>query len=601
MDPALIVLGIRAVVRVSRTASAAYAQYVRDRAVLLPSLDYPPFGTLDFIRDMLAEPDERWRILGDGPLAGSWDADTNAPRRDVPGAEEALYLAAVQIFAQRRAVAAKLAPERGAEVAGEQLIAQWGKDEGPMRPLGRLVSVLADVALEFVGANPGVLGVGGNGEKLLGAFAANLAELIPDDAADRGPRSQFAEQVVGIVLRAGLDTLSRKPETVAGSRTLQQLVRTIVPPVVRQLPATLSEQSRWRDVVESLLGPAAGAAIATVAVEARALPGPEAGGGALGALTQAMLEEANRQGGASRLTEAGWVGLYRTALGLAVERPELFGRTDAPLATAQALFRGVGAVLGGAPPPFDGDLGGDVAVAALEAVRTGGTRGVDGAAWPQGVAALVGQVTAGIAAGLYDPASGPRGPLSRRQLGDLARLFVTQAARVPGLVAGAGQELGGLVETVARLIARDEHGLLAPDDWLSIASTAANEGLAQPGRLFDAAHGGPGVAAVTALLSAAAAADRTQGDVLFGTTLRDATVAALRAAAGSTAKPARTEAAIRDLAVRLTAIARDRPGRVGSAQWLSLFRSTVAGVIEAGAVHLDDRRVDALLSGVVAV
>jgi hypothetical protein len=122
VDPALIIFGIRATVRVSQAASAAYAQYVRDRAVLLPTLDYPPFGTLDFIRDMLAEPDERWRILAGGPLAPSWDPDTNGPRRDVPGAEEALYLAAVQVFAERRAVAADLPAERGAQVAGQQLI-----------------------------------------------------------------------------------------------------------------------------------------------------------------------------------------------------------------------------------------------------------------------------------------------------------------------------------------------------------------------------------------------------------------------------------------------------------------------------------------------
>jgi hypothetical protein len=96
------------------------------------------------------------------------------------------------------------------------------------------VSVLADVALEFVGANPSVLGVGGNGEKLIGAFAANLAEMVPDDADARGPRSQFAEQVVGIVLRAGLDALSRHPDTVVGSQHLRQGAidcRTVAPGV----------------------------------------------------------------------------------------------------------------------------------------------------------------------------------------------------------------------------------------------------------------------------------------------------------------------------------------------------------------------------------
>ena len=260
-----------------------------------------------------------------------------------------------------------------------------------MRPLGRLVSVLADVALEFVGANPGVLGVGGTGEKLIGAFAANLAEMIPDDADVRGPHSQFAEQVVGIVLRAGLDVLSRHPDAVVGSRHLQQLVRDIVPPVVRQLPAELSEQSRWRDVVEALVGPAAGAAIAAVAGDPWAFLGRDADpDDTLGALTHAMLDQANRQGLERRLTDSGWIGLYRAALGVAVERPDLFRRSGVAVATGQALFEGLGAALAGAPPPFDGDLGGDVAVAALEAVRAGGARCLDATSWPQGVATLIG-------------------------------------------------------------------------------------------------------------------------------------------------------------------------------------------------------------------
>src|SRR5262245_61643433 len=569
----------------------------------MPTLDYPPFGELDFIRDMLAEPDQRWRLLEGGPLAASWDPATNGPRADVPGAAEALYLAAVQVFAERRAAEADLPAERGAEVAGEQLIAQWGKDEGPMRPLGRLATVLADVALEFVGANPGVLGVGGNGEKLIGAFAANLAEMIPDDASVAGPRSRFADQVVGIVVRAGLETLARHPDAVVGSRPLQQLVRTMVPPVVQQLPADLSEQARWRDVVEALMGPATGAAIATLVGDPRLFLGLDSGAGdTLGVLTQAMLQQANRLGLDRRLTEAGWITLYRGAVALGAERPELFRHAVATPATGQALFEQLGGALASAPPPFDGDLGGDVAVAALEAVRMEGPRFLAGTSGPDGLAALVGQITGGLAAALAEPASvALRGPLSRRQVGDLARALVTQAARVPGLIGGDRRELAGIVESIARLIASDDRGLLAPAEWQAIAAVAASEAFANPGRLFDDAHGGPAVTLVGGLLTAAAASDRSKGDVLFGATLRDATILGLRAVAAASSPSARGGEAVRDLALRLSAQARQRGGRVASAQWLALFRRTVDGAIATGAVQLDDHRFDELLAGTVAV
>lgn len=45
-------------------------------------------------------------------------------------------------------------------------------------------------ALESVGASPSLLGVGGNGGKLIGAIASDPAAMLPDDAATLGSRGR---------------------------------------------------------------------------------------------------------------------------------------------------------------------------------------------------------------------------------------------------------------------------------------------------------------------------------------------------------------------------------------------------------------------------
>src|SRR5215470_12640561 len=122
VDPTLIIFGIRALVRLWRGGAQAYAQYARDKAVLLPRLTFPPFDDVDFIRAELLDPQQVWRISANGPLVEFWSTTLNRPDPNVPGSTEALYLAALHIFSERAARESALLPERGREVAGEKLI-----------------------------------------------------------------------------------------------------------------------------------------------------------------------------------------------------------------------------------------------------------------------------------------------------------------------------------------------------------------------------------------------------------------------------------------------------------------------------------------------
>src|SRR5262249_45012731 len=182
MDPELIVFAIRAVLRVGRAGTLAANQYARDRKILLPKLKALPFTEDDFIQTTLRTRAEA-RLKDENDLGRFWKGVgplPNDPDREV------LRLAAVQIEAELTAHNAGQLPVAGAEMAGRVLPGRWFKSREPVPPWARLTLTMADIALEFFAADPSVLGIGGNGEKLIGAFAGNLAELIPDDPEEFG-------------------------------------------------------------------------------------------------------------------------------------------------------------------------------------------------------------------------------------------------------------------------------------------------------------------------------------------------------------------------------------------------------------------------------
>src|SRR5262249_49975787 len=159
----------------------------------------------------------------------------------------------------------------------------------------------------------------------------------------------------------------------------------------------------------------------------------------------ALLRQASMLGLRGQFSEVGWISLYRAALGVAAERPELFvGQSERPTEQiASDLLTNVATSLHEAPPPFDGDVGADLAVAVLNTVRTEGPRFLDpNGPWERGVAALGAQVAEGLATAVRDPQTQtPRSPLSRQQLVRLAHIFIEQAARTPATLAGNRSEL----------------------------------------------------------------------------------------------------------------------------------------------------------------
>ena len=117
-------------------------------------------------------------------------------------------------------------------------------------------------------------------------------------------------------------------------------------------------------------------------------------------------------------------------------------------------------------------------MAVLETLRTEGPRFLDPSVpWEHGAAVLVGNVVAGLETALRDPQTSTlRSPLSRPQLVQFARIFIEQAAQIPGIVAGNRPELRMLVTAVAQIMGGDvAQRVLSPQDWLAVTEVAARK------------------------------------------------------------------------------------------------------------------------------
>jgi hypothetical protein len=607
VEVALVVAGIRGLVRVGRAADQALLQHELDKAIEIPDLAKPGLQRIDVIRDELLATDESWRIDVGGPLAFYWDARLNAPDPQVARSEEVLYLAALETATLRKSRARGVAADRALEVGGARLIRQFGEGRGPVGPLTRFLVVLADATLEIVGAHPSLLGVGGNGERLVGALASNLATLIPDDADRWGPRSQFADRLLRIFLRASLQTLDANADVLLPSPLLGQLTRNFLAPVLAELPADLAEQSRWRDAVDALAGPAASAVLAEVAANPEAYLGREFDpDNAVGALTKALLEEASRHGLRGSFSDAGLLALYKSALGVAADRPELFvpgaGRTTDEV--ARALFQVVAGVLRDAPSPFNDDLGVELATAVVDVLRQRVGTLPGGEPWERLACTIVTQVVDGLASALASRDSRViESALTRTQLLTLAKAVATQVARTPEMVGDGKPEVVALAGALAQAIALDGRRLLSAEDWLAIATTLADEVAANPQRLVPRA--GPAAHSLAAALltdlvavanAEAAAHGREQGSVLFGATLREAMRIALRAGAGDAERADAQRIEIRALAGDLANWVRDHNRRYGSSEWLLLYRSLLPRVLAGDEIgQLDEQQVTRIL------
>jgi hypothetical protein len=604
VNPTLVLMAVRAALRLGRAGQQAFGQYARDRDAMLPLLNIVQFPKRDLVRGFFEiNPD-----LISSDLRGYWESFIRKQgARRLAGDFDVVAAEYVRLQALEDAKVKPLADE----FAGLWMVQQWSRGEEPPGPVARVVLTIVDVAAEFAAHDPTLFGVGGNAEVLVKALATRVADLVPDTADALGPRNLLGERLAGLFLKAGLGALSEHPEAIVEDAHLQRLVASTLPKLVESLPATLDKQVKWRNVVESLLGPVASEAMRTVVENPQAFFGGKFGDDdLLGALTRTYLLKAADVGLQDVLTKAGAVQLYKATVQLAAARPELFiGKADdASEEFVAAVFHDLALTLELSVGPLDRQLIATLAATTIEtAAREGASLLDPGKPWRNVVSQTLTPVVAALAEALR---AGESGALMRLRSGAnveaMVRIVVAQMARTPGMITSTDNiEVNRLVSAIAGAMAKDEHLLLSHEDWMGILAIAAQEVAANPGRLVGVTGSGAAASLLATLLSDLlfVASEqwkqngRAGGTVLFGATLREAMLITIRATAGQSAAALLNAAKVKELAAQLTELVATKAGRYGSKEWLCLYRALIMQVVESGSVaQLDEATIDAALA-----
>lgn len=623
MNPLFVIAAIRGFIRIGRTAADAYEQYAQEKPILLPDVESGGRDPVDYIRGVAADYPGFATLLREDPyLKKLWVDDS--PSIEVPDAKSVVLAVAYRFDNEKRKGTQQTqAPD---EILGGMMVGQWARGKGPVSPWARVIVTMADVALEYVGSNPGVLGVGGNGEKLIGALATAIGQAIPDGETRTtlGPKDRFAERLAALVLHSGLKVITEQPDLVFGEDHLQTLLKNTLPPLIGALPQDdVTAQVEWRELVDAMLGPAVSTAMATVAASPAAFLGRNfAKEKTLGVMVAGLFNAAKDKSVKDTISRQGLFALFQAAARVAAENPELVlgdllgdkdiidpNKRKAADDVALNLFKSISKVLAKHPPPYQDEIGAAIAVAVIDGFKMSGPALFNAQnPWDRVAGAVTERILNGFKEALGDKAQKLSTTVfSKERLVDLARVFVLQVAETPRMLVDKGEEdLQRIVAAVAKAIAQDEKLLLTADDWIKIAGVAAQEAALNPGRLFGinakSANGMIAADIIGRLLKAASddlvRADRTDvGPLMIGETLREAIIVTLRGLGGNLENASAQQAKIEDLARKLNDAAVPRRLSMGGKEWSRLFRALLPGVLTKGEIPvLDDASIALILS-----
>ena len=598
MTPDTLVFAVRSLVRLGAAARAAYEQQVRDRGVRLADLEFPTLEGDAALRQFFFSNDELEKRSTSGDLKVLWTADLDPVNDDARRKlieVQADFIAAQPPAENASQTEATFAREPHAVV----LLEQWSKDAKPPSPLMRIALALADIAIDYVTTNPGVLGVGSAGEKLIGSIGGSLRDLLPD--ADDKAKWQgqegtlaFGERALAIAFQAGLTAVQKRPDVLTPKKEYQALITNTLKPLVDVFKATPEQRPTFSEMRDTILGPVTEAAIATVQQNQTTILGSRFDAGTLlGTVTGVVLGEAGKSGLTQLLTNEGLLRLHRAVLGVAAAQPQLFIKgADPGAAATRKLVASLANVLKTAQPPLTQDLIAEIAVTALDVFgREAPSLLHLGEGWNDAAAASINDLVGGLAAGLENgnAAAAFQTSFSASQLVKISEILFAQIARTPGMLAkDASPEVKALTAALTTLLTTRGAELLAPSDWTTLTTSIAAEVARNPARLVAAADKPEGqllvklVSAVFAVAGDAQASGRSSGNLLFGETLRDCLRLTLQAAAGNATKAEGHLDDFRRFLVLLNRAAAEQPGRLGAREWLALFERHVAHVLDEG-------------------
>jgi len=597
MNISLVLFAVQSIVRLSVVSREAAEQRARNKKALLPALEQQDLDKEIIVNSFFTIGHKEY-VADGGPLAEFWEG-TKAKTDLI--AIDSLYVAALKISAEEgKDFVAALTP------SGAAMIEQFDPGMGPVNPFARVAIVAADVVLDYLAIDPGIATDNVNSQKIIGAFAKSMADFLPDNN-EFGPKENFGERLATGFLRAGLATITAHPDWAVEEDHMETLLKNSLTPVVKAFPDSIAEQIKWNRVTDTLIGPAAHAALETVAANQSLFFGskfdPDL---ALGAVTQAVLLGAADDDLLDLFSRDGLIGIYQSVLGVAARRPELFIEGGKPKEElARGALKAFAGVVADAEPPFDKSTGIALASAVIDVVGSNAHHFADpGKQWHLVAVKVFEEFANGMSEAVKQN-QGLGDVLTRDQLTDIARIILTEISTNPTLITESGDEWHGVIVAVSAAMAADDKLLLTGDDWKNIASIAAAEAATNPARLFDLGDGEKNQLAaklISTILNGASKAratdDGKKRSVLAGAVLREAITIALQGASGN-AKAIKDHLPLVDaLVAELNKLAITHHLDIGSKEWLHLFRVLFGSVLDGTPVgDLDLVRAEKLLQG----
>lgn len=604
VSPELVIFAIKSLIRLGAAGRRAYEDAVVGETITLPGLDIEPL-----------EPSKEAALRLDNALSQNELRDLSDGERRLlqtkidlvihgDGTEEQRFAAGITLIetAQFHFPSLRL----DARGAGIWVVQQWRPEDRPATPLERMGLALVDIGLEYVAANPGKIGLGGNADKLIAGIAGNLQVLLPDANDIFKPGNDFAEGAIRIFLQASLTALNEHVDDFVEEDSVRELSTAVLKPLIDKVAKGDTGTQRWYDIRDVLLGPISEAAIETLAKHQTDLLGktfdPATG---IGAVTESVLLAVKENGLADDLGREGVLRIYRAALNVAVKQPDLFVGmvtvNGTPTDVGQDLLRRAAATLQHNSPPFTKSLMVELLAGSIETIGENAPILVEfDGAWGPLKTEAVNKVVSAVSDGLIEGVRGQRRPdiLSRlfneEQATRFFGLLLNQVTANPGMIVGshAAPELRAMAEIMSRAMAKQETMLLSAEDWLLVAAAVSEEIARNPQRLIRLDVAEPeaqlGYKVISGLLNAAAedfeAAGRANGSVMFGTTLSATIVDSLKAAAGNADRALANTDALKALAGRLNKLNQLETRRIGHREWRFLFRKLVAEVLDTGKV-----------------
>ncbi len=585
MNTALVLAGVDALIKLSNATNKAIKDHAVNDDILFPHLKDLPNDPLGRISDFFNEPENTAYVSGPAAkYAAYWQDNDNlfAPKTDKQSLDT-LAMAMAEIESTRPSV------NRPASAsAGRIMIRQWVDGEKPLSPIARITIAAADIALDYVGSHPGIIG-GGNGARLISAYAATLASHLPDDG-NLSTQNDFIQSLSGILLRTAFDTVSKNPDWIVSEEHFKTLIERTIVPLVETFPLNSeTDKVNFKTLTDTLMGPVTNAILATIADNPQAFLGSGLSADkAIGALTQAVFKTANDIGLEDQFTRDGLVSTYKALLTVVAEKPNLFIESNGePSQTLlEGLLTGFANVVRQAPYPYNGQLGIELSKTALQQISTNAHLFADpNKPWQTTAAEVVESITTKsyqviVSNGdAYDV-------FSEQQLLTYGRIVLNHVAKSPSMLTQTGNKSQlGLINAIATSMASSDTLLLTGDDWLSIVKVAAAEAASNPMRLFNLDPQNPddilASQLINLLLDVAKDSASQQGktNVIFGQTLSQAISILLTESAGRVLAATQAKDKLKEALLRLNTYLSDKTNQYGSHAWLALFRQLLVKVL----------------------